>query len=303
MRPSPDLPASGHLSPFRVAASRLQGAASVLSARRCGAPVAASPAGPARAQASGSPGRSLPAVHTTGAAVATSPYLAGSRLLEISISVNVVSLASPGGCELCADGDSDSAGVAVTACTVRTQRGHGKAPGGASQTSQSPSSQLGNSSAAVDHGSRGRMVVCQIPVAGFAVYSFVRVRRMGVQCPVGVAEEQSCPGEGPFGKGGAHNPGGSRASGWRRLVNLGIFVPREGCLPATTTPLKGTALASDWCTNNKVRGLRPRSGRSPALGSARAPRGRTGLRFEALPAGGDGVHAGARGTAAKPWLG
>lgn len=153
------------------------------------------------------------------------------------------------------------------------------------------------------HGSRGRMVVCQIPVAGFAVYSFVRVRRMGVQCPVGVAEEQSCPGEGPFGKGGAHNPGGSRASGWRRLVNLGIFVPREGCLPATTTPLKGTALASDWCTNNKVRGLRPRSGRSPALGSARAPRGRTGLRFEALPAGGDGVHAGARGTAAKPWLG
>lgn len=149
MRPSPDLPASGRPSPFRAAASRLQGAASVLSARRCGAPVAASPAGPARAQASGSPGRSLPAVHTTGAAVATSPYLAGSRLLEISISVKVVSLASPGGCELCADGDSDSAGVAVTACTVRTQRGHGKAPGGASQTSQSPSSQLGNSSAAV----------------------------------------------------------------------------------------------------------------------------------------------------------
>lgn len=63
------------------------------------------------------------------------------------------------------------------------------------------------------HGSRGRMVVCQIHVAGFAVYSFVRVRRMGMQCPVGVAEEQSCPREGPFGKGGAQP---------RRLEGLGV---------------------------------------------------------------------------------
>lgn len=125
----------------------------------------------------------------------------------------------------------------------------------------------------------------------------------GCSVRLGWPKSRAVPERGRLVRGGAHNPGGSRASGWRWLVNLGIFVPREGCLPATTTPLKGTALASDWCTNNKVRGLRPRSGRSPALGSARAPRGRTGLRFEALPAGGDGVHAGARGTAAKPWLG
>lgn len=125
----------------------------------------------------------------------------------------------------------------------------------------------------------------------------------GCSVRLGWPKSRAVPERGRLVRGWAHNPGGSRASGWRRLVNLGIFVPREGCLPATTTPLKGTALASDWCTNNKVRGLRPRSGRSPALGSARAPRGRTGLRFEALPAGGDGVHVGARGTAAKPWLG
>lgn len=275
----------------------------MLSARRCGAPVAASPAGPARAQASGSPGRSLPAVHTTGAAVATSPYLAGSRLLEISISVNVVSLASPGGCELCADGDSDSAGVAVTACTVRTQRGHGKAPGGASQTSQSPSSQLGNSSAAVAPRQQRPNGGVRYPWQVSPCTASCGSGEWGCSVRLGWPKSRAVPERGRLVRGGAHNPGGSRASGWRRLVNLGIFVPREGCLPATTTPLKGTALASDWCTNNKVRGLRPRSGQSPALGSARAPRGRTGLRFEALPAGGDGVHAGARGTAAKPWLG
>lgn len=150
MRPSPDLPASGRPSPFRAPAFRLQGAASALSARRCGAPIAASPAGPARAQASGSPGRSLPAVHTTGAAVATSPYLAGSRLLEISISVNVVSLASPGAA-------SSVQTVTVTLLESLSQ----PAPCGLSADTAKPwvalprrhsppSSQLGNSSAAVD---------------------------------------------------------------------------------------------------------------------------------------------------------
>lgn len=190
----------------------------MLSARRCGAPVAASPAGPARAQASGSPGRSLPAVHTTGAAVATSPYLAGSRLLEISISVNVVSLASPGGCELCADGDSDSAGVAFTAAPCGLSADTAKPRAALPRRHSPPPASSETVPQQSLHGSRGRMVVCQIPVAGFAVYSFVRVRRMGVQCPVGVAEEQSCPGEGPFGKGGGRTTPAARGprggGGW-----------------------------------------------------------------------------------------